>query len=130
MFKKNGVVIKLTETVDVVNLRDLKFRAPRPGMKLVTLFDENTPTQFILSGMYVIEPGGKLDRHSHDCEELQHVIQGYGILSDSENKEHPLQPGTTFYCHAGLKGSHEITNTSEFPFVCLYVYYAPGGKRV
>lgn len=122
--------MKLTETVNVMKLQDLKFRAPRPGFKSATLYDENTPTNFLLSGMYVIELGGKLDAHYHDCEELQHVIQGYGILRDSENKEYQLYPGTTFYCHAGSKGSHEIKNTSDLPFVCLYVYYAPAGKRV
>ncbi|MDQ1280150.1 MAG: Cupin 2 protein [Thermoproteota archaeon] len=120
----------MTETVNVINLKDLKFRSPRPGFKSVTLYDENTPTKYFLSGMYAIESGGKLDAHYHDCEELQHVIQGYGVLLDSEGKEYQLSPGSTFYCHSGQKGSHEIKNASDLPFMCLYVYYAPEGKRV
>lgn len=120
----------MTETVNVINLKDLKLRSPRPGFKSAILYDENTPTKFFLSGMYVIEPGGKLDAHYHDCEELQHVIQGYGVLLDSEGKEYQLSPGSTFYCHAGQKGSHEIKNASDLPFMCLYVYYAPEGKKV
>ena len=119
----------MTETVNVVDLQDLKFRGSS-GIKGAALFDEKTPTKFIFSGIFTIEAGGKLDMHYHDCEEMQHVIQGYGMLRDSENKEYKLRPGTTFYCHAGPKGAHEIRNASDLTFVCLYMYYSPGGKRV
>jgi len=119
----------LKETVTAVDLKDLKIRETRPGIKGATLFDESTPTKFLFSGVFCLEPGGKLDMHYHDVEELQHVIQGYGILRDSEQNEHQLRPGTTFYCPAGPKGAHGITNASDLTFVCLYVYYSPGGKR-
>ena len=77
-----------------------------------------------------LKPGEKLNMHYHDCEEMQYVIDGYGILRDSENKEYQLRPSTTFYCHTGPKGAHEIKNTGNVPFVCLYIYHSPGGKRV
>ena len=121
---------ELAEIVTLVDLQNLKLREARPGVKGATLFDESTPTRFIFSGVFSLEAGGKLDMHHHDVEEMQHVIQGYGILQDSENKEHQLQPGTTFYCPPGPKGAHGIRNASDLPFVCLYVYYSPGGKRV
>ena len=114
----------------MVGLHDLKLRKVGPSLKITTLFDENTPTKFIFSGIIAVEPREKLEMHYHDCEEMQHVIQGYGVLRDSENKEHQLFPGTTYYCHAGPKGAHEIRNTSDLTFVCLYVYYSPGGKTV
>lgn len=116
--------------MDVIQLQDLKLRESRPGIRGTTLFDENTPTNFIRSGLFTIEPGGELGMHYHDCEEVQHVISGYGTLRDSEGKEHPLRPGTTFYCHAGPKGAHNISNSSDLLFVCMYTYYSPGGKRV
>ena len=120
----------MTGTIDIVDIQDLKLIERRPGFKGAILFNENTPTKFIFSGIFTLIPGGKLNMHYHDCEEMQHVIDGYGILRDSENKEHQLRHGTTFYCHSGLKGAHEIKNTGNVPFVCLYIYPSPGGKRV
>jgi len=120
----------MTETITIVDIQDLKLIERRPGFKSAILFNENTPTKFIFSGIFSLKPGEKLNMHYHDCEEMQHVIDGYGILRDSENKEYQLRPGTTFYCHAGPKGAHEIRNASDLTFVCLYMYYSPGGKRV
>lgn len=114
----------------MIDLQELKFRDSRPGVRGTILFDENTPTQFLLSGIFTLEPGGELDLHYHDHEEMQHVIRGYGILRDSENNEYQLGPGTSFYCPAGPNGAHGIKNASDLSFVCLYVYYSPGGKDV
>ncbi len=124
-------MFKLTKTVNVINLRDLKLKGRENSpIKGVVLFDENTPTKFLFSGFFTINPNGKLNMHYHNCEEMQHVIHGCGILRDSENKEYQLSPGTTFYCHAGSKGAHEIINVSDLPLQIIYVYYAPKGKRV
>ncbi len=122
--------MELAETVSVISLKDAKFNEVRLGVRGVTLFDENTPTKNLFSGIFILEPGGKLDPHYHDLEEMQHVIQGHGIVCDSENKEHHVSPGTTFYCPPGSKGSHGIRNIGDIPFICLYVYSSPGGKRV
>lgn len=125
-----GSGVGLKGTVKLVNLEDLELKGTRPGLKGTTLFGEDTPTRFIRSGIFTLEPGAELDLHYHDVEELQHVIHGYGALTDSERKEHKLSPGTTFYCPPGPEGAHGIKNTSDLTFVCLYMYYSPGGKNI
>lgn len=114
----------------LVNLRDLRLEPGRPGLIHVTLFGDETPTQNIRSGLFALQSGAQLDLHYHDVEEEQHVISGYATLIDSKGKEHELTPGTTFYCPAGPEGAHGIKNTGDLQFVCLYMYYAPGGKQV
>ena len=114
----------------LVNLRDLKLESRRPGLTNVTLFGEETPTQNIRSGIFALQSGAQLDLHYHDVEEEQHVISGYATLTDSQGSKHELNPGTTFYCPAGPDGAHGIKNTGDLQFVCLYMYYAPGGKEV
>jgi len=96
----------------------------------VTLFGEETPTQNIRSGLFALQSGAQLGLHYHDVEEEQHVISGYAKLIDSQGNERELSPGTTFYCPAGPDGAHGIKNTGALQFVCLYMYYAPGGKEV
>ena len=114
----------------LVNLRDLKLEQRRPGLANVTLFGEETPTENIRSGIFALQSGAQLDLHYHDVEEEQHVISGYATLTDSQRNKHELTPGTTFYCPAGPDGAHGIKNTGNLQFVCLYMYYAPGGKEV
>jgi len=120
----------MVNTITIYDFHDIKLREARPGLKGAILFDEKTPTKNIFSGIFALESGGKLDMHYHDREEMQHVIKGYGILRDVKNKEYKVGPGTTFYCPVGPEGAHEIRNISDVPFVCLYVYNSPGGKRV
>ncbi len=120
----------MVKTITIHDFHDIKLREARPGLKGAILFDEKTPTKNIFSGIFALESGGKLDMHYHDREEMQHVIKGYGILRDVKNKEYKLCPGTTFYCPVGPEGAHEIRIMSDVPFVCLYVYNSPGGKRV
>jgi oxalate decarboxylase/phosphoglucose isomerase-like protein (cupin superfamily) len=120
----------MDKTITIQNLHDIEQKSSRPGIKGAILFDEKTPTKNIFSGIFTLESGGTLDMHYHDREEMQHVIKGSGILSDAKNIEYKVGPGTTFYCPVGPKGAHEIRNTSDVTFVCLYVYNSPGGKRV
>ena len=120
----------MIKTITIYDIHSIKQKEARPGLKGAILFDEKTPTKNIFSGIFTLENGEKLDMHYHDREEMQHVIKGYGILRDAENKEYKLGPGTTFYCPVGPEGAHEIRNISEVPFLCLYVYHSPEGKRV
>ncbi len=120
----------MVKTITIHDLNDIKLRASRHSLKGAILFDEKTPTENIFSGIFTLEAEGTLDMHYHDREEMQHVIKGYGVLRDVKNKERKLCPGTTFYGPIGPKGAHEIRNISYVPFVCLYVYNSPGGKRV
>jgi oxalate decarboxylase/phosphoglucose isomerase-like protein (cupin superfamily) len=120
----------MEKTITIHNLQDVEQKASRPGIKGAILFDEKTPTVNIFSGVFTLEAGGTLDMHYHDREEMQHVIKGNGILRDAKNREYKVGPGTTFYCPVGPNGAHEIRNISDGPFVCLYVYNSPGGKRV
>lgn len=120
----------MVDTIDVAPLHALRFTESRPGIKGTPLFDASTPTENFYAGVFILAPGEVLDMHYHDCEELQHVIAGSAVLRDSEDHEHALRPGTTFYCHAGAHGAHEIRNEGPYEFVCLYVYYSPGGQRV
>ena len=118
------------KTLTIHHLQDVQLLERRPGLKGATLFDENTPTKFIFSGIFTLESGEKLDMHYHDREEIQHVIKGNATLRDSNNNEYNVNPGTTFFCPIGPQGAHELENTGKNPFVCLYAYHSPGGKRV
>jgi quercetin dioxygenase-like cupin family protein len=120
----------LGKTLTVRELRDVQLLERRPGLKGATLFDEKTPTEFIFSGIFSLEPGKKLEMHYHDREEIQYVTEGNATLRDSNKKEYKVNPGTTFFCPIGPQGAHEIENTGNVPFVCLYIYNSPGGKRV
>ena len=118
------------KTLTIHHLQNVQLLERRPGLKGATLFDENTPTEFIFSGIFSLESGEKLDMHYHDREEIQHVIKGRASLRDVNNKEYKVSPGTTFFCPIGPNGAHEIENTGDDTFVCLYVYNSPEGKRV
>ena len=129
MFLDQGGKI-LRKTLTVRKLQEIQLIERRSGLKGATLFDENTPTEFIFSGIFTLDPGKKLEMHYHDREEIQHVIKGTATLRDSNNKKYNVNPGTTFFCPIGPQGAHELENTGNVPFVCLYVYHSPGGNRV
>ncbi len=118
----------MKKTVKTVYLEDLKFEETRPGLRHVLLFGEDRPTKYVRSGIFILEPGAELDMHYHNIEEEQHVIHGYATLIDAEKKRYELGPGTTFFCPAGPNGAHGIKNTSDIPFICLYMYPSPEGK--
>ena len=108
----------------VTELKDAKLNQVSPGIRVKMLCGMNKETDFLLSGFMQWNPGEKSPRHYHpNCEELQYVIYGDGILRDCEGKEYPLRAGTIFYCPKGIEGAHQIDNSkSDTPLALIWIY--------
>ncbi len=115
-------------TLLCMELKDARFTQPRPGMRRKVLVDEQTPTNSLISGFIVLDPGAKIPLHYHDIEELQFIVYGYGTIRDIDGTERPARAGTFLYCPSGPNGAHEFDNTGDLPLSLIFVYPSPGGK--
>lgn len=121
--------MKKKSTLIVKELKEAPFQQPRPGYRRKVLCDENTPTDSLLAGFVVMDPGEVLDLHYHEIEELQFIVYGYGTAGDIDGEEHPLRAGSFLYCPPGVNGAHSFKNTGDLPMAFIFVYPSPGGKR-
>jgi len=115
-------------TLRVLDLKDAPFQQPRPGYRRKVLCDESTPTDSLISGFIVMDPGEELDLHYHDIEELQFIVYGDGVVGDIDGEEHPVSAGSFLYCPPGINGAHSFKNTGDLPMAFIYVYPSPGGR--
>ncbi|MGK9475961.1 cupin domain-containing protein [Melioribacter sp. OK-6-Me] len=70
--------------------------------------------------VFTLEPSGYTPYHSHDYEQLNYVIEGYGVLVDKEGHEHTLKEGD--FALVLPNEYHQYKNISEntnFVFICV-----------
>jgi quercetin dioxygenase-like cupin family protein len=111
------------------DLKEATLQRPTPGYRRKVFCDERTPTQNLLSGYVVMEPGEKLDLHAHEVEELQIFLSGYGTIGDIDGIKHSVGPGSFLYCPPGIDGAHSFENTGDIPFNFIFVFSSAGGTR-
>ena len=94
---------------------------PGTHVWLKVLFDEKFGnTENINLGIAWYEPEkGTSGRHFHDCEEVEFVICGRGII-EAGGKKYTLEPGVAIYEPAYI--IHKVTNTGDEPLAILWAH--------
>ena len=87
-----------------------------------TLFDsKHFGTKDMLFGIAWFEPeGGSCGMHYHDCEEVEYVISGHGVVVEEDGSEQVMEPGVTIFEPAGVP--HNFINTGDEPLVVVYAH--------
>jgi uncharacterized cupin superfamily protein len=124
---KNKMIVQ--ELKDIPSRQSSSTLTPSSGIRVKILCGDHIPTESLLVGFMQWDPGKKSTRHYHpNCEEIQYILYGDGILRDCEDNEYPLRAGTFFYCPKGIEGTHQIDNSkSDTPLALIFGY--PSNNR-
>lgn len=116
LLKKNGTIY----VIRTWERKRMEF-LPGTGVWLKKLFDEELgSTKDINLGVAWYEPEcGTSGRHFHDCEEVEYVISGHGII-EAGGKKYDLEPGVAIYEPEGVV--HKVVNTRDEPLVILWAH--------
>ena len=89
---------------------------------------DQRPTEHVYVSHFVLCPNETLNVHYHGLEEVQYVVFGTGIVTDSVGEERQIWPGSVVYCGSGPEGAHGFKNLGNVPLVLICFFPSAGGK--
>ena len=82
-----------------------------------------TPSNDLVAGFAIVEPGGSLARHRHAPAEIYHVLEGRGVVT-FEGVAHAVSPGATVFIPGDAW--HAVGNRFDAQLPFFYVF--PGDR--
>jgi quercetin dioxygenase-like cupin family protein len=82
---------------------------------------DTTPSNGLVAGVSLVEPGGELALHSHAPPEIYFVLEGVAIVT-IDGVARTVSPGAAVFIPGGAR--HAIRNSFDQTFKILYVFPA------
>ncbi|WP_158817967.1 cupin domain-containing protein [Methylocapsa sp. S129] len=82
---------------------------------------ESTPSDGLVAGVAIVEPGGALALHSHAQPEIYFVLEGAAIVT-IEGVERTVSPGAAVFIPGAAR--HSVRNAFDKTFRFFYVFPA------
>jgi quercetin dioxygenase-like cupin family protein len=108
----------------IVNIKEVESRAVdisgayKVNKQIPISAEDGTPAYSMR--VFTLEPNGYTPYHSHNYEQLNYVIEGYGIIVDKDGNERPLKEGD--FALVMPNEYHQYKNISDntnFVFICV-----------
>jgi quercetin dioxygenase-like cupin family protein len=82
-----------------------------------------TPSDGLVAGLAIVEPGGSLAKHRHEPAEIYHIVEGQGVVT-IDGVRHAVSSGATVFIPGNAW--HAIENGFQAPLRFFYVF--PGDR--
>lgn len=91
------------------------------GVKTRLLVSRRLGSENLTSGITTFEPGAKIARHWHNCDESVVILEGEAVC-EIEGVSFPMKPYDTTFVPANVP--HRFLNESDKPMAILWTYAA------